>query len=196
MNIVAVTIFFSVLYAVLRYNVFGDVPWEQLPIYIVNKAISLSAIFCISLSVIWSKLPSNDVHVRKFLGLYGFVLAILHVLLSIMILSPEYYSSFFVDKKLYFFASTILLCGALAFIFFLLAASCSVIATRISVSYISVCVSTGMLFAAAHIFLRGQNSWKTPFDWYGYMPPISLVGFATIIMAFVSKSVKKTEESS
>ena len=189
--IVIATLLVNLLYAILRYNVFGDVPWEQLPIYVVNKAVSISAIFCISLSVLWSKLPTKRVEVRKFLGLYGFALAIFHVLLSVILLNPEYYATFFDGQKLHLWGNIIILCGALAFMFLLMAASCSVVNSPTSLVYIRPCVTIAIVFAAIHIFFRGKNSWATPHNWHGYMPPISLLSFIVVTIAIVSKGYAK-----
>ncbi|BBM82320.1 hypothetical protein UABAM_00663 [Candidatus Uabimicrobium amorphum] len=186
-----VTLLVNLFYAILRYNVFGNVPWEQLPLYVVNKAVSFSAIFCISLSVVWSKLPSKKIQVRKFLGLYGFALAIFHVLLSVILLNPEYYSTFFDGQKINLRGNIIILCGALAFMSFLIAASCSIVNSPTSLLYIRPCVTIAIIFAATHIFFRGKNTWINPYNWYGYMPPISLLSFTVVIIAIASKAYTK-----
>ena len=43
--IIIIAVFlFSLIYAVLRYNVFKGVPWIDFPTYVFNKVLSLSAL--------------------------------------------------------------------------------------------------------------------------------------------------------
>ena len=79
-----VTIIISLLYAVIRYNIAGDVPWNQFPIFIVNKATASSGIILLGLAGI-----NNSVENRHRLGLFASACLSLHCLLSLMLLSPS-----------------------------------------------------------------------------------------------------------
>lgn len=185
--IVVIMLSIQLLYAIIRYNIFSDVPWEQLPIFIVNKAVAFAAISCIAISVLWK---SKDNDHRKFLGLYGSLLMCLHVILSLIVLNPNYYPAFFSQQKLLFFANILLLCGAVAFIFFLTAALCSLTSSA-AIVYVRPCVLIGMVLTAIHIFVLGQKGWIDPEKWYGYLPPISLLSFSIVMLAILSKMWRK-----
>lgn len=48
--VVSIVALFSLGYAILRYNIFGSVPWKEIPLYIMNKAISFTAIILFTIS--------------------------------------------------------------------------------------------------------------------------------------------------
>src|SRR3989338_5522076 len=113
-------------YAVIRYNVIKGVPWVELPLYISNKAISLSAVMFIALSYalgslarFWPKTFVPALSMRKFFGLLGFGLAALHGLISLLIFTPAYYPKFFLGSgKLNLVGELSMLFGILAFFVF------------------------------------------------------------------------------
>jgi hypothetical protein len=43
-GIIIITTILSIAYAILRYHIFGEVPWKDLPLYVLNKGISLSSL--------------------------------------------------------------------------------------------------------------------------------------------------------
>ena len=45
------TFIVSLIYAIIRYNVFGNIPWVEVPLFVTNKAISLTVIFILVISV-------------------------------------------------------------------------------------------------------------------------------------------------
>src|SRR3989338_5703336 len=88
-------------YAVIRYHVVRDVPFEGGFLFVANKAIALAATLLIGLSYLLGPLahfsPRKFVPrlpLRKPLGLYGFALASVHVLLSLILFSPAHYPKF------------------------------------------------------------------------------------------------------
>ena len=194
-HITLVILLCNFAYAILRYNYFGNVDWEQIPIYIANKAFAFSAICCIALSILWGKLPVRDLKIRKFLGLYGFALSVLHVLCTLTILNPEYFPRFYTNGKLQLFANIVILCGALAFLFFLIASVCSINSANQFI-YVRRCVLIATIFATIHIFARGNSSWIHPNKWYGGMPPISLLSFSVAAIALFSKIIPVNRKSS
>jgi hypothetical protein len=75
----------SLAYAIVRYNVFADVPWHELPVYVTNKAISVAALVALGMSRI-----VHDKTRRKRIGLIGAGMSALHVLLSFVVMQPSY----------------------------------------------------------------------------------------------------------
>ncbi len=92
----------ALVYAIIRYHLAGDVAWAHFPLFIVNKATSLAAVFFVASSYLVGKVihwHDHDTALRlvviKFCGLVGFFLAGIHALLSLSLLSPAYYGKYF-----------------------------------------------------------------------------------------------------
>ena len=80
---VLVTIIISLLYAVIRYNIAGDVPWSQFPVFIINKATACSGVILLGLAGL-----NDSVEKRHRIGLFASACLGLHCLLSLMLLTP------------------------------------------------------------------------------------------------------------
>lgn len=79
-------------YAVSRYNVFSDVPWSSLPLYVTNKAVSYAGLIFLGLSLV-----TRDGARRKTWGQTGAVCIGGHIPMSLMILNPHYFAEFYVS---------------------------------------------------------------------------------------------------
>ena len=89
-------------YAIVRYHILAGVDWSHFPLYIANKGASLAAVFFIATSYLIGKslrVYESDRGKRliliKFCGLIGFSLASIHVLMSLLLISPHYYPRLF-----------------------------------------------------------------------------------------------------
>ena len=76
----------SLAYAVVRYHGFGGVPWTDFPMFILNKAISLTAFLLLTLNFalgplhnLTGRVPASWLNARKALGMTGFLLAFVHL---------------------------------------------------------------------------------------------------------------------
>lgn len=90
------------IYAILRYNIFKGIPYSEIPMYLTNKAISWTSITQISLSYLLSTLNKLNVKIspeilgeRKFLGVSGYFMASIHILISLVYINPVFYSKFY-----------------------------------------------------------------------------------------------------
>src|SRR5512138_1000505 len=77
-------------YAVLRYVVLGTTPAAQIPLYVTNKAVAVTALVLLGLAI-----TGTSAGVRRARGLCGGALAILHVLLTLPLLTPAYFRGLF-----------------------------------------------------------------------------------------------------
>lgn len=183
-------------YAVIRYNVLKGTPWVELPLFISNKAISLSAVVFIALSYalgslarFWPKTFVSALSMRKFFGLLGFGLAALHGLISLLIFSPAYYPKFFLSSgKLNLIGELSMLFGVLTFFVFTIVALASVPAIVKSMDSQRWLVVQrlgyfGLILVIFHVFMMGIDGWLKPAGWPGGLLPISLV--AAIVIALV-----------
>ena len=93
--IIAAVLVLGLGYAVVRYHIAGPVPWKDLPFFILNKGIALSALVLLTLNFglgplrnLGVNVPDGWLNARKALGMTGFLLALIHALMSFMLFSP------------------------------------------------------------------------------------------------------------
>lgn len=100
----------SLAYAIVRYNAFGSVSWQQLPLFVGNEPIAVTSLVQHGMSRVVAD------HQRcKHLGLAGLALALIHVLLSFVVLDRAYLPAQFTDAgRLRWGAEVSMLVGAIA----------------------------------------------------------------------------------
>jgi len=197
-SIIAVTCILSLLYAVLRYHVMGPVPWKDFPFFILNKGISLAAFVLITFNFSLGPLNNLGVRVgegwlnaRKAIGMTGFLLVLIHTLISFMIFKPAIFGKFFeADGTLTLLAGISMLGGVLGFV--ILWAYNLSFQTHLSEdkAFIRFITSrnfllVALLFGIIHIFFMGYPGWMNPSGWHGGLPPISLVAFAFCSLGYM-----------
>ena len=197
-SIIAVTCILSLLYAILRYHVMGPVPWKDFPFFILNKGISLAAFVLITFNFSLGPLNNLGVRVgegwlnaRKAIGMTGFLLVLIHTLISFMIFKPAIFGKFFeADGTLTLLAGISMLGGVLGFV--ILWAYNLSFQTHLSEdkAFIRFITSrnfllVALLFGIIHIFFMGYPGWMNPSGWHGGLPPISLVAFAFCSLGYM-----------
>ena len=184
----------SLLYAVLRYHVVGDVTWDHFPLYILNKATSLAAVIFVAASYLsgrvirWHNHDARKLVIIKFCGLMGFSLAALHAFFSLALLGPAYFGKYFAaDGRL---NGT----GELAMAFGIVALWALTMPALATVPMMPKAIGgvrwkrgqrMGYLCLAlvlAHLVVLGWKGWLTPSKWPAGLPPISL--WAALAAAF------------
>ena len=196
-TIILAVLLFSVGYAIVRYHIFGPVHWKDFPFFILNKGISLSAFILLTfnfsfgpLSNLGAKVPEGWLNSRKALGMTGFLLVLIHALMSFMLFSPSVYGKFFdEDGTLTLLCGLSMLGGVLAFV--VLWAYNLSFQTHLSEdkTFIRFITSRKFLLAAmtlgaVHLFFMGFKGWLNPSGWHGGLPPISLVSFAFFVTGY------------
>jgi DMSO/TMAO reductase YedYZ heme-binding membrane subunit len=95
-TIITIALVFGLAYAVLRYHIVGSVPWKDFPFFILNKGLSLSAFILLTcnfgfgpLNNLGVKVPEGWLNARKALGMTGFLLVLIHALMSFMLFSQR-----------------------------------------------------------------------------------------------------------
>jgi DMSO/TMAO reductase YedYZ heme-binding membrane subunit len=196
------------VYAVIRYNFGMGISFALLPTFILNKAVSMTAIFSLSMSYIISslcklkKIESKKCSLKKQYGITGFFVALAHLFLSLSQLNPERYPKFFLDNGFVNVSGEFtFLFGLLAFISILFPAYATLPESVKNMSgkqwllmqrigYLAV------LFVLCHTFAMGFTGWVAPEEWAFYLPPISLFGSlialpALLLRLFVLIKLKK-----
>jgi len=197
-RIILFTCILSIGYAVLRYHIAGPVPWKDLPLYTLNKAIALSAFVLLAFNFSFGPLSNLGVHVperflaaRKALGMTGFLLVLIHTLISFLLFKQAIYGQFFHQNgSLTLSGGLSMLGGILSFV--ILWGYNLIFQTHLrdDESLIRFITSrnfllTAMLFLLLHLFFMGYKGWISPADWHGGLPPISLVSFVLFLVAYV-----------
>ena len=196
-TIILAVLLFSVGYAILRYHILGPVHWKDFPFFILNKGISLSAFILLTfnfsfgpLSNLGAKVPEGWLNSRKALGMTGFLLVLIHVLMSFMLFSPSVYPKFFdEDGTLTLLSGISMLGGVLAFVVlwaYNLSFQTSLSEDKTFIRFITSrrFLLAAMTLGAAHLFFMGFKGWLNPSGWHGGLPPISLVSFAFFVAGY------------
>ncbi len=188
-------------YAIVRYNVFKGVAWDHLPLYIVNKSVAFAGVILIGLAYLagkWFGGATGTEPVRakaKFLGLAGFSMISVHVLMAMVLLSPANYEKFFAAS------GKLNLTGELTFLFGVLAYGCLLFPAITTLPYMYDALGMErwlraqhmgywtLGLACGHTFAMGYKGWFDLSTWPGSMPPITMLGFLAALAALVGKLV-------
>lgn len=173
------------IYAVVRYCIFGEVEFDQLPIYILNKSISLLSV--IGMTFYCWHIYRSKKDEKRYWGNVFYTFMLLHILISLMIVGPDYYPVFYLPEnpKLSIWGGASLLFAALAAV---------VCVLRYTV-FKNIEVFTLMIFIAyavsSHLMLISAAGWIVPAKWLGGLPPISLISFLISIAALLIAAYAK-----
>ena len=184
------------LYAYARYVYFGPVVESKIPLYISNKAISWSSVVVLSSSfaigplVTFSSRFEPWLRYRRPLGLIGLWLATLHILVSIPIFNLFYYTGFFnLDGTLKMTTELSMLAGALAWMVLLIPAVASVPSVAESLAgrswrQLQHLGLLALVITFGHVAWLVWHGWFVSADWFGGMPPITLLscGIIAVLM--------------
>jgi DMSO/TMAO reductase YedYZ heme-binding membrane subunit len=197
-TIILVTLLLAVGYSILRYHIVGPVPWKDFPFFILNKGLCLGAFILLSMNFALGPLnnlgvsvPAGWLNARRALGMTGFLLVLVHALMSFLLFRSSVYGKFFEDDgTMTLLAGLSMLAGVLAFVVLWGYNMTFQTFLREDKAFIRFITSRGfMLFAlllgAAHLFFMGYEGWLEPSGWHGGLPPISLVAFTIFAIGYV-----------
>lgn len=197
-KVILIATLLSIFYAIIRYNIFGTVPWRDLPLYVLNKGISLASLILLTINFslgplknINVKISENFLNARKPIGIAGFLFAFLHVFMSVIILNPKYYKVFFMETGFLAIEGSLSLLGGIISFGLLW-----VYNTRFSSNFtknekIIAFISSrkfliySMFFTGIHLFFMGYKGWGNIPSWQAGLPPISLISFVVFSIGFV-----------
>ena len=196
-RIIALTLVFGLTYAIVRYHVAGPVPWKDFPFFILNKGLALSAFILLTFNFgfgplrnLGVRVPEGWLNARKALGMTGFLLVLIHALMSFMLFSPAVYGKFFeADGTLTLLAGLSMLGGVLAFVVLWAYNLSFQTHLREDKAFIQFITSRtfllwAMMLGGVHVFFMGYRGWLTPAEWHGGIPPVSLVAFAFLVVGY------------
>ena len=198
-TIITVVIALSITYAVIRYHIAGPVPWKDFPFFILNKGLSLAAFILLVLNFglgplnnLGAKVPAGWLQARKAVGMTGFLLVLIHALMSLLLFSPDIYAKFFASNgSLTLLASLSMLGGVLAFVVLWAYNMSFQTHMREDKAFIQFITSRSfllwaMLLGASHLFFMGYEGWLQPAGWHAGIPPVSLVAFVIFAVGYIA----------
>jgi hypothetical protein len=177
---------FSFIYAIVRYHFFADIEWAHFPLFVMNKALSFAGLVFLGCSLLQGNSES-----RKNFGFISVVLITVHIAISLMILNKNYFVRFFLtDGTLTLQSEVSMLAGVLGAIMMIGLVIASGKPTGKSPSSLKFGWGRSILvLSAVHVAFMGYVTWYPPSDWYGYMPPITLLSFIVSLGFIVKKSI-------
>lgn len=187
----AAVLLLCLLYAVVRYNILGPVPADQVPLYVTNKAISIASLILIAIAFTARRIgPGSPLswvrQDRRALGMTGLSLALLHTALSLMLLNPTYFAKFYNELGQFTaLAGASMLTGGVALVLLLVQGRIKAggEADHTARRRLRTCAIGVLLLTAAHVLFMGLPGWLTPGKWYGYLPPITLISLVIALIA-------------
>ena len=198
-SIIAVVILFSIGYAIVRYHIVGPVAWKDFPFFILNKGISLAAFILLScnfgfgpLNNLGVKVPEGWLNARKALGMTGFLLVLIHALMSFLLFTPDVYGKFFeADGTLTLLAGLSMLGGVLGFVVlwgYNLSFQTHLREDKAFIKFITsrTFLIWALLLGGLHLVFMGFEGWMNPSGWHGGIPPVSLVAIAFFLVGYTA----------
>ncbi len=198
-SIITIVLLFSIGYAIVRYHIVGPVPWKDFPFFILNKGISLAAFIMLTcnfgfgpLKNLGVNVPDGWLNARKALGMTGFLLVLVHALMSFLLFSPTVYAKFFeANGTLTMLAGFSMLGGVLAFVVlwgYNLSFQTHLREDKAFIQFITsrTFLLWAMLLGAAHLVFMGYEGWLDPSGWHGGIPPVSLVAISIFAIGYIA----------
>jgi len=180
---IVVVMLVSVAYATLRYNICKGVPWADWPTWTLNKAFAVASLTLLLVAVIRRKSASDAPCAKIFSVAVGF--AAVHVVLSLMLMSPAYYPKFFLDGKLTLAAGGSMLLGSIAAVIMARRGRGGVLKSMQETKHGVWMVVLVAMLTAFHAMLQGFTGWFDPQKWAGGLPPITLISFVLGVSALL-----------
>jgi len=202
-RIIICVIILATLYASLRYHVFKETPLSHFPLFIMNKAISFAGFILLIVSIsaqgIFKRQEVTWLVAQKFLGRTGFVLIILHVMMSLLLFRPEVYDKFFTNEgNLNSVGEWSMMLGCLGIIALIMINNSYQNSEKDN--YIQKLSRSGgfflfmLLVSALHVGIMGYEGWLTPGDWPGGLPSITLLSVLFFLLGSILFLLKKKNE--
>lgn len=190
----------SLVYAIIRYHLVGDVAWRHFPLFILNKVISLAAVLFIVCSYLIGKIihwHDDDKALRlvviKYCGLTGFFLAAIHASFSLCLLTPAYFGKYFDSGGQLNLQGEIAMSTGVVALFYLMSPAISTLPMMLKalggwrwkrsqrLGYVA------LVLIVIHLVALGLKGWLAPKGWPSGLPPISLMAFLVALVPLMVK---------
>jgi DMSO/TMAO reductase YedYZ heme-binding membrane subunit len=159
-------------YAAVRYHIGQQLEWDQF-FFVLNKAISWMAFILLTTSILKNEFLSKSGTSRRWLGVSGFYLALVHILLAVILLCLDKYPKFLTNGQINILGWGVVSLGILAIIIFSIPFTAT-LGKHANSNYFKI-GKWGVMVIFFHPVLIGWGGWFTPTNWPLFMPPITLL---------------------
>ena len=173
-------------YAILRYHIIKNVPWEHLPLYTTNKVFAVVGLA----GLVGSRLAADRKRRQRygFAGLWG---TTVHVLMSLLLIGQNYFQKFYLGTgKLTWQAELSMAAGVLGlgFLLWLLIATLEAESQQ-QTSLVPGIARWALLATALHLVFMGGAGWLNRDDWTAAkgLPAITLLAFGLSLLGLALK---------
>ena len=176
----------TLAYAVLRYHIIKNVPWEHLPLYTTNKVFAVVGLA----GLVGSRLAAGRERRQRY-GFAGLWCTTVHVLMSLILMGQKYFQKFYLETgKLTWQAELSMAAGVLGvgFLLWLLIATLKT-ETQQHTSLVPGIARWALLATALHLVFMGGADWLNQEDWAEAkgLPAITLLAFGLSILGLALK---------
>ena len=176
----------TLAYAVLRYHLVKSVPWEHFPLYTTNKVFAVVGLA----GLVGSRLAAGRERRQRF-GLAGLWCTTVHVLMSLLLMGPNYFQKFYLETgKFTWQAELSMATGVLGmgFLLWLLVATLKT-ETQQHTSLVPGIARWALLATALHLIFMGGAGWLNQEDWAAAkgLPAITLLAFGLTLLGLALK---------
>lgn len=184
----------AIAYATLRYHVLKGIPWDQFPLFILNKAVALFSIGVLGVvhcaeprQKRWPGCATLLLEARPTLVRVGLGSAILHSLMSLLVLRPDYFPAFFWGEVFTSTGGFALLAGLFALVLFLVLALPRTVGVKSGENpppqpAFAHSATAAFYLVGLHSAIIGWSGWFA-LDWPGGLPPITLLSVLIVVGA-------------
>ena len=182
----------TLAYAVLRYHIIKNVPWEHLPLYTTNKVFAVVGLA----GLVGSRLAAGRER-RQHYGFAGLWCTTVHVLMSLLLMGQNYFQKFYLETgKLTWQAELSMTAGVLGvgFLLWLLIATLKAESQQ-QTSLVPGIARWALLATALHLVFMGGAGWLNGADWTAAkgLPAITLLAFGLSMLGIALKPNPATD---
>lgn len=176
------------IYTLVRYLVFGSVTINNIPAYLLNKSIALSAVCCLLFAILNSCKPLKQTKQTKQIKIWAMAalhFTYIHVVISTVIFNREYFPKLFDNSQMNLAGELTVLFGILASYIFWQESShrLSPIKNKIIKPKALRCIA--LILILGHLLAMGLNGWLNFSLWNDGLPPISLLSFIIVMISLL-----------
>ena len=173
-------------YAALRYHLVKSVPWEHLPLYTTNKVFAVVGLA----GLVGSRLAAGR-EVRQRYGFAGLWCTTVHVLMSLLLMTPNYFGKFYLKSGQFTWQAELSMAAGVlgvGFLLWLLIATLKT-ETQKQTSLVPCLARWTLLATALHLVFMGGAGWLNQDDWTAAkgLPAITLLAFGLALAGMALK---------
>ena len=184
----------TLAYAVLRYHIIKNIPWEHLPLYTTNKVFAVVGLA----GLVGSRLAAGRER-RQSYGFAGLWCTTVHVLMSLLLMGPNYFGKFYSEAGQFTWQAELSMAAGVLGVGFLLWLLVATLKTESQqqTSLVPGIARWTLLATALHLIFMGGAGWLNGADWTAAkgLPAITLLAFGLALAGMALKPAASDSDS-